>query len=333
MVRTGRVESHVREAGSGEPVLFVHGNLSSGAVWAEQLALLPDGVRGIAVDLRGFGESEPAPVDAMRGLRDYADDLRALIEALDLVAAHVVAHSLGAGVAMQLAIDAPSLVRSLVLVAPISPYGFGGTRLDGTPCAPDCAGSGGGAANPELVRRLAAGDRTDEHPLSPRNVIRSLFFPTPDAVRDEDRILDAMLRTRVGDAHYPGDVVQSPHWPGVAPGTQGVLNAASPRFCDLSGFADAGLDIPVLWVRGDRDAIVSDASLVDLGHLGAIGAVDGWPGEEAFPAQPMVAQMRALLDRHGRYREEVLADTGHFAFTQRPERFAALLREHLGAGG
>jgi pimeloyl-ACP methyl ester carboxylesterase len=84
MVRTGRVESHVREAGSGEPVLFVHGNLSSGAVWAEQLTLLPDGVRGIAVDLRGFGESEAAPVDATRGLRDYADDLRALIDALRL---------------------------------------------------------------------------------------------------------------------------------------------------------------------------------------------------------------------------------------------------------
>ena len=43
---------------------------------------------------------------------------------------------------------------------------------------------------------------------------------------------------------------------------------------------------------------MSDASLVDLGRLGALGAVPGWPGPEVFPAQPMVTQMRALLDRY-----------------------------------
>jgi hypothetical protein len=80
--------------------------------------------------------------------------------------------------------------------------------------------------------------------------------------------------------------------------------------------------------------VISDASLVDLGHLGALGAVPGWPGEDACPAQPMVAQTRALLARYdGPVREEVLEDTGHFAFTQRPERFAALLAEHLRAAG
>lgn len=334
-LETDRLATHLWEAGSGDPLLLVHGNLSNGAVWREQLALLPAGVRGIAPDLRGYGSSDRAPVDATRGLRDYADDLAALLDALELDAVHLAGHSLGGGVALQLALDQPGRVRSLTLVAPISPHGFGGARADGTPCAADWAGSGGGAANPELVQRIADGDRSDDSPLSPRNVVRTLFFPGPEAVRDEELLVDGILQTAVGDDHYPGDVVTTERWPGVAPGRRGVLNAMSGRWLDLTPFADHGPPVPVLWVRGDRDAIVSDASMVDLAQLGKLGAVPGWPGDDAFPPQPMVGQTRALLERHaargGRYREEVLRDTGHFPFTQRPEVFAALLHEHLGA--
>jgi pimeloyl-ACP methyl ester carboxylesterase len=45
---------------------------------------LPEGYRPLAVDLRGFGATDPEPVDATRGLGDYADDLAAVIEALGL---------------------------------------------------------------------------------------------------------------------------------------------------------------------------------------------------------------------------------------------------------
>jgi pimeloyl-ACP methyl ester carboxylesterase len=333
---TSRLATHLLEAGEGEPVVFVHGNLSDGTVWREQLALLPARFRGIAPDLRGFGRSEPAPIDATRGLRDFADDLAALLDALGLDAVHLAGHSTGGGVIMDFATAWPDRVRTLTLAAPVSPYGFGGTKPDGSPCAPDFAGSGGGTANPDLVRLLGEGDRSADHPLAPRNVVRSLFFPAAEGVRDEDATLAAMLRTGIGDDHYPGDALPSPHWPGTAPGTRGVLNALSPKYCDLTGFATSGCTAPVLWVRGDQDAIVSDASMVDLGHLGAIGAVPGWPGEDVFPAQPMVAQTRTLLERYagasGAYREEVFGDTGHFAFTQRPKEFAALLHAHLGAG-
>lgn len=336
-LRTERYATRAVEAGEGEPIVLVHGNLSDAAVWGEQLAALPDGVRGIAPDLRGYGEAEPLPVDATRGLRDFADDVRAVLDALEVEAAHLVGHSLGGGVVAQVAIDAPERVRSLVLVAPVSPYGFGGTRADGTPCTDDFAGSGAGGANPDLVRLLSEGDRSTDDPVSPRNVIRTLFFPTPEAVRDEDLILDGMLASRIGDDHYPGDSTASPNWPGLAPGTRGVLNALSPRYCHLTALADGRLDVPVLWVRGDKDAIVSDTSMVDLGHLGAIGLVPGWPGEHTSPAQPMVHQTRAVLDRYaeagGGYREVVMEDTGHFAFTQRPDEFAKLLQAHLEPAG
>ena len=39
---------------------------------------------------------------------------------------------------------------------------------------------------------------------------------------------------------------------------------------------------------------------VDLAHLGSLGAIPGWPGAATWPAQPMVAQTRAMLDRYHR---------------------------------
>ena len=112
----------------GPFVVLVHGNVSSSLFWQETLLALPEGVRGVAPDLRGFGASETKPVDATRGLRDFSDDLVALLETLDAGPAHLVGWSMGGGVVTQLLLDRPDLVASLVLVNPVSPYGFGGTK-------------------------------------------------------------------------------------------------------------------------------------------------------------------------------------------------------------
>jgi pimeloyl-ACP methyl ester carboxylesterase len=210
----------IRETGEGVPVLFVHGNLSDGSAWREQLGLLPPGFRGIAPDLRGFGRSEPAPIDATRGVGDFRDDLVLLLDELGLGAVHLVGHSMGGGVVMDLATRHPERALTITVVAPVSPYGFGGTRLDGTPCTPDFAGTGGGTANPELVKLIRDGDTSDAGPMSPRDVVRTLYFPGADAVRNEEELLAGVLATRIGEDHYPGDATPSPHWPGRSwPGT------------------------------------------------------------------------------------------------------------------
>ena len=61
-------------------------------------------------------------------MRDFSDDLIALMDALEFPRAIFVAHSAGAGTVMQLTIDHPERVAGMVLEAPMSPYGFGGTR-------------------------------------------------------------------------------------------------------------------------------------------------------------------------------------------------------------
>lgn len=334
-ITTSRLETRVLESGSPDlpPLVLVHGNVSAAIFFAPVMARLAERFHCIAPDLRGFGRSERAPVDARRGLRDFSDDLAALLTETGLLGGQrpaLLGWSLGGGVVLQYAIDHPEAASALVLESPMSPYGFGGTRdAAGTPCWPDFAGSGGGTANPEMVRRLAAGDRSDEDQVSPRNVLTALYGQPPFELprETEDMLLDAMLEMAIGDDNYPGDVTASANWPGAAPGERGVNNAISPRYCDLSGFAGIASRPPVLWIRGDADQIVSDASLVDLGHLGALGAVPGWPGAGVFPAQPMVTQMRAMLDRYaaagGSYAEHVLS-CGHSPHLERPAEFCAL---------
>ena len=337
-VATSRLRTHVLTAGpSDAPVLvLVHGNVSSGRFFAPAMSMLAGQFRCLAPDLRGFGLSEAVPADPRRGVRDFADDLHALLTEGGLAPAgqrvHLLGWSLGGGVVLQYAIDHPGAVASIVLESPMSPYGFGGTRdLSGKPCWPDFAGSGGGTANPDLVRRIAEGDRGRDAPASPREVLTTLYgkppFELPAGLEDE--LVDGMLQMATGDDFYPGDATTSPNWPGTAPGTRGVNNAISPKYCDLSGFADITGGPDVLWVRGDSDQIVSDASLVDLGQLGLIGAVPGWPGAEVYPPQPMVGQMRHVLDGYraagGRYEEHVLADCGHSPHLERPQEFLALV--------
>lgn len=332
LVESTRADTLVRHDGrkDGAAVVLVHGNISSSVFWEETLVALPDGYRGLAPDLRGFGGTEPLPIDATRGLRDFSDDLAAAHRVLGIERVHLVGWSMGGGVVMQYLIDHPEQVASLTLVNPVSPYGFGGTRgAEGSLVAPDGAGSGGGTVNPDFLRRLEHKDAAGADPASPRGVMNNFYFArVPASLRDED-LVESMLSTRTGDDFYPGDRTESSAWPFVAPGMRGVLNTMAPTHCDLTGIVDLPAKPPILWIRGDSDQIVSDASMFDLPVLGRAGAVPGWPGEDVFPPQPMVAQTRAVLDRYrsrgGRYDEVVVDDAGHSPHVERPDEFRAAL--------
>src|SRR5205814_1537044 len=82
----------------------------------------------------------------------------------------------------------------LTFVDPVSPYGFGATRLDGTPHFADYAGSGGGTGNPEFIKRLADHDTSSESPFSPRNVMNSSYWA---ASHREPKEREDMLREEV----------------------------------------------------------------------------------------------------------------------------------------
>ncbi|PYE51805.1 alpha/beta hydrolase [Deinococcus yavapaiensis] len=337
---TSRLSVHASERpaqGEATRLLLIHGNVSSSAFYEPLMAALPAHFHVLAPDLRGFGDTEALPIDATRGLRDFADDIWSLLEHVGWThGVHAAGWSTGGGVAMQLAMDHPGALASLTLIDAVSPFGFGATHgEDGTPNDEDFAGSGGGTANPAFVAALSSQDRSDA-PGSPRDVLRSFYFhsfrPAPEV---EERLLDSMFTTRTGDDHYPGDFTPSATWPNVAPGTRGILNALSPKYLNLSEFADLPDKPPVLWARGAHDRIVSDTSAFDFALLGSLGVVPGWPGAEQCPPQSMNAQMRFVLNRYaangGTYREVVFERSGHSPFLEEHEAFLAAFSQHVEA--
>ena len=342
-VGTPRGAFAVREVGpaEGRPLFLVHGNVSSGRFFSGFAASLVEAsggrLRVIVPDLRGYGDTEAGPIDATRGVRNLSDDLITLAESLGIDRAAWLGWSMGAAVVMQLTLDRPGLVSHLILQAPVSPVGFGGTHgVHGTPNAEDFAGSGGGVASPDFARLLAQGDRSADSPQSPRSVLRAFYFKPPFALPEdeEDALVDAMIKGKTGPGYYPGDYISSPTWPGVAPGVKGINNAISPKYLDLRAFGRVKAGPPVLWIRGADDSVVSDTSAFDLALLGSLGVVPGWPGAESCPPQPMVTQMKAVLDEYaqagGQVDNLVLPDCGHSPHIERPDEVRAELLRILG---
>jgi len=102
-------------------MLFVHGWQGASAVWLPVMHELSSRHRTIALDLRGFGESNAAP--GPYRVETFADDLSALVAALDLDPLLVVGHSMGAAIAQRFAIDRPDAVEGLVLASPVPASG------------------------------------------------------------------------------------------------------------------------------------------------------------------------------------------------------------------
>lgn len=103
-----------REQGTGDPIVFLHAFPLHSAMWEAQLSALPDGWRGIAPDLRGFGhttagESGPHTMELM------ADDVVALLDHLGLSQVVLCGLSMGGYVAFALLRKYPERVRALIL--------------------------------------------------------------------------------------------------------------------------------------------------------------------------------------------------------------------------
>lgn len=102
-----------RRVGSGAPLLLLHGGLSDGRCWTPQLESLAEEYDVIAWDAPGCGGSDDPAREL--DLADYADAVAGLVRGLVGDPVHLVGHSFGAGLAIEVYRRHPRLVRSLVL--------------------------------------------------------------------------------------------------------------------------------------------------------------------------------------------------------------------------
>jgi hypothetical protein len=184
---------------------------------------------------------------------------------------------------------------------------------------------------------MANGDRSSDGQTAPRVEMNSFYWKPPFRPAREEDLLSSLLSEHVGSQEYPGDVTPSTNWPMAAPGVWGPTNALSPKYAgDVSRLYRIRNKPSILWIRGSHDQIVADQSLFDVGTLGMLGAIPGWPGMDVFPPQPMVGQTRAVLEQYakqgGHFEEVVLEDTGHTPFIERPAEFNAAFHTHLAKG-
>lgn len=104
----------VTEIGFGRPIVFLHAFPLTARMWAPQLDALPAGWRGIAPDLRGFGRSPRTGAPA-RHVADHAEDVLAMVAAIDAGPVVLAGLSMGGYIAFECWRRRPSAVRALVL--------------------------------------------------------------------------------------------------------------------------------------------------------------------------------------------------------------------------
>ncbi len=116
-VQTARLTLSVAEAGTGEPVIMLHGLGATKASFLPTVGALVPNYRTIAVDLPGFGDSDKP----LRGAYDapfFADTIVSLLDALELDRAHVIGNSMGGRIGIELGLRWPERLQRLVLLAP-----------------------------------------------------------------------------------------------------------------------------------------------------------------------------------------------------------------------
>ncbi|MEX1247521.1 MAG: alpha/beta hydrolase [Anaerolineales bacterium] len=107
------VKIHYQVKGEGEPLVLIHAAIANLNMWDAQMKPFTPFFRVLRYDVRGFGET-PDPAGSYK---DY-EDLKALLDHLDIPRAHILGISNGGRIALDFALTYPQMVNKLVLIAP-----------------------------------------------------------------------------------------------------------------------------------------------------------------------------------------------------------------------
>ncbi len=162
VIDAGGIATHYLRAGSGDPVIMLHGSgpgVSATANWQYNIPALAEQFLVLAPDIVGFGDTE-RPADVVYSLRTWTDHVWAFLDANGIGAASIVGNSLGGRIALQMATDEPDRITKMVLMG--SP-GVGMTLTEG----------------------LAALRSYRPSPDAMRDMLRSYFAVNPALITDD----------------------------------------------------------------------------------------------------------------------------------------------------
>lgn len=221
-----------RHAGSGAPLLLVHGLLGHSFSWRHTIPSLASLADVYAVDLPGSGLSDPPP-NHDGSLRATTHRLLRFMDALNLSSCDLLGTSYGGALAMMLAALTPNRVRRLILVAPVNPFSAHGKLLAPFLCNP-------------LISPLVLC-------LLPRlNMLHEFYFRR--LFGDTRRISPGTLEGYIQPLLRRGGLTR----------TMSVLRTWNRDLEELQSILPRLSQIPTLLLWGSRDAAVNPASDQEL---------------------------------------------------------------------
>lgn len=249
--RIGGRDVSWREAGSGRTVLFLHGFPFNGSLWDAQLAALPEGWRGVAPDLRGFGASEGS-ADPQYTMDMFADDAAALLTHVGARRAVICGLSMGGYIALAMHRRHPSVFGGLVLADTRATADTEEARKNRVQLAKRVLVEGNGVVVDSMLPRLFAPATLQKRPQLVEQVRAMMATTSPDT----------MSRAMLGMAARPSS-------------EDGLRDIAVPTLV-LVGAEDAITDrgeaqLMARAIRGSRFEAFQDA-----GHLSNLEATDAF---------------------------------------------------------
>jgi len=121
-LNNGESIKYFEQGDSKDTLLLLHGNTSSAIFFEPLFDKLPEGLRVIAPDLRGFGQSSyEKPIAS---LNDFTQDIKLFLDALGIKHISLLGWSLGGNIAQDFAVSYPNMVNALILLSSGSPKGY-----------------------------------------------------------------------------------------------------------------------------------------------------------------------------------------------------------------
>lgn len=229
-----------REREGGQQVLvLVHGNMTSSKHWDVLMDVLNAKYKIYAIDLRGFGGSTYN--NRVTSIKDFSDDLKGFVEALELKDFNLIGWSTGGAVCMQFVIDNPGLCDKLVLLASASTrgYPFFGTTEDGSP---DLANRFATIEEVEAAGQtlLIQGMYDSENRAGLKSVWDAVIYThnKPNDEQYDQYVSDMLTQKNLADVYHSLNTFN-------ISGHEGTNRAKD-------------ITIPVLILRGERDYVITE---------------------------------------------------------------------------